>query len=59
MRITVIGLLLVVSAMAAERAKSLYKISHLSPTDLSVYCINGGDPTGHKIGNVLVISCGK
>jgi len=51
--------LLCIAAYGAERAKSLYKISHLSPTELSVYCLNGGDPTGQKLGDLLIISCGK
>lgn len=45
-------------AIAAEQ-KAIYKLTRLSPTEVGIYCTNGGDPTGNKVGNTLIISCGK
>lgn len=51
-------LILVGIAIAGEQ-KALYKLTRLSPTEVGIYCTNGGDPTGNKVGNTLIISCGK
>ena len=47
------------SLVASERPKSIIHVSHLTPTEVGITCANNGDPTGNKIGDVLVISCGK
>lgn len=31
----------------------------LSSGEIGITCANGGDPTGQKIGDTLIISCGK
>jgi len=46
-------------AYAADRAKNVYKLSHLSETEVGISCQNGADPTGQKVGNTLIISCGR
>ena len=41
------------------RPKPVYKVMKLSTSEVGISCLNGGDPTGKKIGNVLIISCGQ
>lgn len=61
MRVTFGVLLLFAGAALAQepRAKSLYKIARLSYTEVGITCLNGADPTGIKVGETLIISCGK
>lgn len=42
----------------ADKPKNLYKIMHISQSQVGVVCQNGADPTGVKMGELLVISCG-
>jgi hypothetical protein len=54
--------LVILSLLASSygpRPESIIKTSHLSSTEIAVSCKNGADPTGQKIGDVLLISCGK
>lgn len=44
---------------ASDRPKALYKVLRISTTEVGIVCENGGDPTGKKIGQLLVISCGQ
>lgn len=44
---------------APNRPKSVVKTSHLGPNAVAITCLNGADPTGQKVGSVLIISCGK
>lgn len=38
--------------------KTFYRLSYRSDNEISIECVNGGDPTGHKVvGDVMVISC--
>lgn len=46
-------------AYAGERMTTVYKLTKLSPTEVAIYCTNGGDPAGNKVGETLVISCGR
>jgi hypothetical protein len=48
-----------VAAFATDRVRQIIHVSHLTPTEVGITCANGGDPTGVKTGDVLVISCGK
>jgi hypothetical protein len=59
-RILVILLVLGGVAGAAERAKSFYKIAHLSESVVGISCPgNGGDPTvAGNVDGVLLVSCG-
>jgi len=54
-------LLASVTGAAAERAKSLYKVSHISESVVGISCPgNGGDPTVvTNISGTLLISCGQ
>lgn len=56
-----IGAILCVAATAAERVKlePIYKVSRLSNTEVGISCMNGADPTGKKIGNTVIMSCGS
>ncbi len=57
MKLLVVTLLLT-AALAAEQ-KYVLNAKRLSSTEFALVCNNGGDPTGTKIGNTLIISCGK
>lgn len=46
-------------ALAADRAKSIIKVSHMSATEVGITCLNGADPTGVKVGDTVIMSCGK
>ena len=47
-------------AGAGEReSKYVLNYKRLSTREIGISCGNGGDPTGTKIGDTLVISCGK
>lgn len=52
-------LILTGCAIASEKMVTVYKLTKMSPTEVGIYCQNGADPTGKKIGEVLIISCGK
>jgi len=54
-----IVLLLTGIAYAAGSIKSICHVTHLGATDVGITCTNGADPTGHKYGDVLIISCGS
>lgn len=58
-RIAVVLLLLCALCAAAERAKAVYKITRLSTMSVGISCLNGADPTGRKVGDVVIMSCGK
>jgi hypothetical protein len=53
-------LILTTFALAADKVKSVYKVTRLSPTVLGVSCPgNGGDPAViRNVSGVLLISCG-
>jgi hypothetical protein len=59
-RILIAVLLLVTAAMAADKVKSLYKVSHISPSVVGISCPgNDGDPTViQNVSGVLLVSCG-
>jgi len=65
MRATIIGLaaslvlLFAVAVFAGEKPKNVYKLFHLSPTEIGVTCQNGADPSGRRVGDLVIISCGK
>lgn len=60
MKTKAIAAVLILCAFAlGQRAKSVIKVSHLSPTEVGISCLNDGDPTGQTVGGVLIISCGK
>jgi hypothetical protein len=57
--ITVLGFILVLAGMAlADKPKSIYKVFRFTPNEVGISCQNGADPTGRKVGDILIISCG-
>jgi hypothetical protein len=60
MKTTIVALLLVGLAIAADKPKNFYKIAHISQSVVAISCPgNGGDPAVVKnIDGVLLISCG-
>jgi len=46
-------------AYAKDKVEYIYKLSRLSEREVGISCLNGGDPTGTKVGDTLIISCGK
>jgi hypothetical protein len=53
-----LAVLLFASALLAE-SKYILNAKRLSSTEEAISCSNGADPTGVKVGNTLVISCGR
>lgn len=51
-------LILCAFALGQRTTKSLIKVSHMSTTEVGITCLNNADPTGFKVGDTLVISCG-
>lgn len=47
-------------ALAADQ-KNIYRVLKFGPSNVGIYCTNGGDPTviGNATGHVLEVSCGK
>ena len=45
-------------ALAQSKPKSIYKVFHFSANEVGITCQNGADPTGRKVGDILIISCG-
>ncbi len=57
--IAVFALMSVLAVGARETTKSNIHVTHLTPNEVGIVCNNGGDPTGTKTGDVLIISCGR
>lgn len=47
------------SLNASDRPKAEYKVLRIDTTQVGISCQNGADPTGYKVGHLLVISCGR
>lgn len=56
---TLLFLTLLASSVTASESKVVCKTSRLGPYAVAITCTNGSDVTGRKLGDVLVISCGK
>ena len=54
----VVAGLLLLPAIAAPVTKVDYKVTRLSVSQVGVSCLNGGDPTVRKVGDLLIVSCG-
>jgi hypothetical protein len=50
---------LIPSGAQSERPKNICKATHLGIYTVAISCTNGSDPTGRKLGETLLISCGK
>jgi hypothetical protein len=48
-----------IGAYAQAKTKYIYKLSRLSESEVGISCQNGGEPAGTKVGDTLIISCGK
>lgn len=57
-QIVIVASLLLAGSLTAQHVKYVIKSTHLSESAIGVSCLNGGDPTGRMVGDVLVISCG-
>lgn len=53
--------LIVASVCWGQSVRKAYVLNYkrLSTEAIGVTCANGGDPTGQKVGDLLIISCGK
>jgi hypothetical protein len=58
-RIALAVLILAGFAVAAEPSKYIIKVARVSVTEAAISCTNGADPTGTKVGNTVIISCGN
>jgi len=52
-------ILFAVAVFAGDKPKNVYKLFHISPTELGISCLNGADPTGRKVDSLVIISCGQ
>jgi hypothetical protein len=63
MKTTLIVLLLgFTTGLALAAGSSTHYIlntKRLSTSEIALTCLNGADPTGTKIGDTVIISCGK
>ena len=57
----IICALLMAGIVGADCAKPkpIYKVTKLGLSEVGISCTNGADPTGQKIGDTLIISCGQ
>jgi hypothetical protein len=54
-----LALVLFAGAVCGAESKYILTTKRLSSTEVGLSCSNGADPTGRKIGNTVIISCGK
>lgn len=59
MKTLIVFALLLAVGIATAESKFILNAKRLSTGEIGITCANGGDPTGQKIGDVLIISCGK
>ena len=57
-RIIVAGLILTGICFAVEPSKFIIRVARVSSTEAAISCNNGAEPTGTKVGNTVIISCG-
>lgn len=57
----VAGVFLILAGVlgASDKPKSIIRVYHLSPMSVGIRCENGADPTGTKVGEMVIISCGR
>lgn len=60
-KVIAVSLLLVASTVAAQtvvKIKNVYKLTHLSPSEAIVTCLNGAEPTFKKLAtSTVMLSC--
>lgn len=59
MKTRAIAAVLILCALACAESKYILNAKRLSSTEEAISCANSADPTGTKVGNTLVISCGQ
>lgn len=59
MRYVIVVVLLCAWVMVAEPKGYVLNYNRINTREISITCANGGDPTGYKTQDTLVISCGK
>lgn len=60
MRIRILAatvLLIAAIAAYADKPKAIYKVTRLSVSQVGISCLNGADPTGNKVGDMVIMSC--
>lgn len=55
----IIAFSLLFATAAVAKVDYILSAKRLDESKIAITCKNGGDPTGTKIGRVLVIDCGK
>ena len=56
---TIIIILLLTTMTMATARDYVLKTKRLSDYSVGLICSNGSDPTGTKVGDMVIISCGK
>jgi len=56
---TIVLALLLASLAWATESRWVLNYHRLSTRQISITCANGGDPTGIRQGDTLIIDCGK
>ncbi len=56
---TLAAILILAAFALGTESKWVLNYKRLSTRQVAITCANGGDPTGTKVGDVLVIDCGR
>ena len=56
--ITLVVILAALALAAAAASKYTCQVKRLSGNEVGISCANGADPTGTKVGDTVIISCG-
>ena len=56
---TFIALVVLAALALGTESKLVLNYKRISTREISITCANGGDPTGTKIDDTLIISCGN
>lgn len=56
-RIAITAALVLIGGVGAQKAKTLFKVTKVSLSQVAVSCTNGADPTIRRIGDMLVVAC--
>ena len=57
--ITLAAVIALAQVSGTAESKNILSGKRLSTTEVALSCSNGADPTGRKIGNTVIISCGR
>lgn len=56
--LTLATIVLALALAAGAASKNICQVKRLSTNEVGISCANGADPTGVKIGETVVMSCG-